>query len=88
MIVTASPLVLDVVDDVALLAGGTVVARGRHRDLLDPHHPAAAAYRAVVSRASEDTDPAHSTSPDHDDTAHDTTAHDEGMEDRHEAARR
>ena len=98
VIVTASPLVLDVVDDVALLAGGTVVARGRHRDLLDPHHPAAAAYRAVVSRASEDTDPAHDTSPDHDDTAHDTTkhgttahdttAHDEGMEDRHEAARR
>jgi ABC-type multidrug transport system fused ATPase/permease subunit len=97
VLVTASPLALDVVDDVALLAGGTVVARGRHRDLLDPHHPAAAAYRAVVSRASEDTDRARSTSPDHDEaahdtahdtTAHDTTAHDEGMEDRREAARR
>ena len=55
VIVTASPLVLDVVDDVAFLAGGAVVARGRHRDLLDPHHPASAAYRSVVARTTDDT---------------------------------
>jgi ABC-type glutathione transport system ATPase component len=63
VIVTASPLVLDVVDDVAFLADGTVVARGRHRDLLDPHHPASAAYRRVVARTADDTARPHGGEP-------------------------
>jgi ABC-type multidrug transport system fused ATPase/permease subunit len=45
VVATASPLVLDRLDDVALLVDGVVVARGTHRDLLgDPR------YRAVVTR--------------------------------------
>jgi ABC-type bacteriocin/lantibiotic exporter with double-glycine peptidase domain len=56
-IVSASPLVLDVVDDVVFVVDGTVVTRGSHRDLLER---AAAgerwpeAYRRVVSRAAAD----------------------------------
>jgi ABC-type multidrug transport system fused ATPase/permease subunit len=45
VVVTASPLVLDHVDEVAFVQDGIVVARGRHEDLLDD-----AAYRAVVGR--------------------------------------
>lgn len=52
VLVTASPLVLDVADEVALLVDGQVVARGRHRELMDGHDPASRAYRAVVSRTS------------------------------------
>ena len=40
VVVTASPLVLDHVDEVAFVQDGVVVARGRHEDLLDD-----AAYR-------------------------------------------
>ncbi|MBD3779653.1 MAG: ATP-binding cassette domain-containing protein, partial [Micrococcales bacterium] len=50
VVVTASPLVLDVVDEVALVAGGRVVATGRHRDLVAARDATGAAYRAVVSR--------------------------------------
>jgi len=45
LVVTASPLVLDHVDEVAFLQDGVVVARGRHEDLLDD-----AVYRSVVGR--------------------------------------
>lgn len=51
VVVTSSPLVLDVVDEVALVTGGRVVATGRHRDLVAARDAAGAAYRAVVSRA-------------------------------------
>ena len=53
-IATASPLVLDHVDHVVLVAEGRVLAEGTHRDLLHGPH-ASAAYRAVVSRADADT---------------------------------
>lgn len=45
VLVTASPLVLDHVDEVAFVQDGVVVARGRHEDLLDDP-----AYRSVVGR--------------------------------------
>ncbi len=45
VVVTASPLVLDHVDEVAFVQDGVVVARGRHEELLDD-----VAYRAVVGR--------------------------------------
>ena len=56
VVVTASPLVLDRVDEVVLVAGGTAEARGTHRGLLDgaAGERAAARYRAVVSRAAAD----------------------------------
>ena len=56
VLVTASPLVLDVADEVALLADGRVAARGRHRELMDGHDAASQAYRAVVSRTAGDDD--------------------------------
>lgn len=46
VVVTASPLLLDRVDEVAFLSGGRVVATGAHRDLLDT----VPAYRATVTR--------------------------------------
>ncbi|PJJ77187.1 ABC-type multidrug transport system fused ATPase/permease subunit [Sediminihabitans luteus] len=55
LVVTASPLVLDHVDDVVLVEDGRVTTHGTHRELL--HRPAeaeggaaAARYRAVVGR--------------------------------------
>ncbi|WP_225753064.1 ABC transporter ATP-binding protein [Actinotalea sp. Marseille-Q4924] len=73
VVVTASPLVLDQVDEVVLVADGIVRARGTHRGLLDgtAGTDAAARYRAVVSRAAADETP--------------TTAREE---EHHEAARR
>uniref|UniRef100_UPI003B3B458B ABC transporter transmembrane domain-containing protein n=1 Tax=Pseudactinotalea sp. TaxID=1926260 RepID=UPI003B3B458B len=56
-IVSASPLVLDVVDDVAFVVDGSVVARGSHRELLERAATGEAwpeAYRRVVSRAAAD----------------------------------
>ena len=46
VVTTSSPLVLDAVDEVALLQGGRIVAVGRHVDLLDSEP----AYRRVVLR--------------------------------------
>lgn len=51
VVVTASPLVLDAVDEVALVSGGRVVARGAHRALMDGTDAASRAYREVVSRS-------------------------------------
>src|SRR6266545_3378324 len=50
VVVTSSPLLLDRVDEVAFVAGGRVVAVGKHRDLLvsEPR------YRATVTRETED----------------------------------
>ncbi|MGW2091638.1 ABC transporter ATP-binding protein [Promicromonospora sukumoe] len=61
LIVTASPLVLDHVDDVIFLDGGSVVTHGTHRELLDlPTNAAggreAARYRKVVGRSMDDDD--------------------------------
>ncbi|MET0434479.1 MAG: ABC transporter ATP-binding protein [Cellulomonas sp.] len=94
VVVTASPLVLDVVDEVALVAGGRVVATGTHRDLVTARDATGAAYRSVVSRAedepAEDTragSPAVPTAPTAATTAPTTTATTD-EEDRREAARR
>ncbi|QAY64495.1 ABC transporter ATP-binding protein [Xylanimonas allomyrinae] len=62
LIVTASPLVLDHVDDVLFLEGGRVATRGTHRELLDrpgtaPGGQVAARYRAVVGRSLADAAP-------------------------------
>ncbi|ADG75461.1 ABC transporter related protein [Cellulomonas flavigena DSM 20109] len=56
VVVTASPLVLDHVDEVQLVQDGVLVARGTHAELLDgAAGPAvAAAYRAVVGRSLDD----------------------------------
>ncbi|RYV52192.1 ABC transporter transmembrane domain-containing protein [Pengzhenrongella frigida] len=51
VVVTASPLVLDAVDEVAFVEDGRVRAVGRHRTLIDADSAAGRAYRAVVSRA-------------------------------------
>jgi ABC-type multidrug transport system fused ATPase/permease subunit len=49
VITTASPLLLDRVDEVALLEGGQVIAVGTHRELLgDPR------YRRVVARGEDE----------------------------------
>lgn len=50
VIVTASPLVLEHVDEVVLLEGGTIVARGTHRDLVTDTGEDGRRYRAVVDR--------------------------------------
>lgn len=60
LIVTASPLVLDHVDEVLFLDGGHVAVRGSHRDLLSrpidaDGGGAAARYRDIVGRALADT---------------------------------
>ncbi|SDS79602.1 ABC-type multidrug transport system, ATPase and permease component [Paraoerskovia marina] len=69
LIVTASPLVLGEVDEVAFLDGGVVATRGTHRELLDrpldaPGGESAARYRAVVGR-NLDADAAPETSDTH-----------------------
>ncbi|MGW6129363.1 ABC transporter transmembrane domain-containing protein [Cellulomonas sp. NPDC055163] len=90
VVVTASPLVLDVVDEVALVSGGRVVARGAHRTLLDGTDSASRAYREVVSRSTAEPSPATPGSGDlTDDLAEelDETLHDTKEQDR-EAARR
>lgn len=73
LIVTASPLVLGEVDDVAFLDGGVVTTQGTHRELLDrpveaPGGEAAARYRAVVGRDLDADDAAatHATDQDPD----------------------
>ncbi|HEX7806123.1 MAG TPA: ABC transporter ATP-binding protein, partial [Cellulomonas sp.] len=57
VLVTASPLVLDVVEEVVLIEDGRVLARGTHRELLAASDAAGRAYRAVVSRGHEPTSP-------------------------------
>lgn len=81
VVVTASPLVLDVVDEVALVSGGRVVATGTHRELVTARDAVGAAYRAVVSRA--EGDPAPTPTAAQPDADARTTE-----EDRREAARR
>jgi ABC-type multidrug transport system fused ATPase/permease subunit len=49
VVTTASPLLLDRVDEVALMAAGRVVAVGTHRDLLDDPR-----YRRIVARGEDE----------------------------------
>ncbi|MGO2740575.1 MAG: ATP-binding cassette domain-containing protein, partial [Cellulosimicrobium funkei] len=70
LVVTASPLVLEHVDEVLLLEDGRVTARGTHRDLVDrAHSPAtapdddAARYLRVVGRSLDDTPALARTAP-------------------------
>lgn len=49
VVTTASPLLLDQADQVALLQRGQVVAVGRHRDLMEDER-----YRRIVARGEED----------------------------------
>jgi ABC-type multidrug transport system fused ATPase/permease subunit len=49
VITTASPLLLDHVDEVALLEGGAIVAVGSHRDLMDDPR-----YRRIVARGEDE----------------------------------
>jgi ABC-type multidrug transport system fused ATPase/permease subunit len=49
VVTTASPLLLDRADQVALLQRGQVVAVGRHRDLMEDER-----YRRIVARGEED----------------------------------
>jgi len=54
LVVTASPLVLDHVDEVVLLEDGLVTTHGTHADLLGRRDAAAARYRDVVGRGMGD----------------------------------
>ncbi len=49
VVTTASPLLLDQADEVALLIEGSVVATGRHRDLMDDPR-----YRRIVARGEDE----------------------------------
>ncbi|KPC59799.1 ABC transporter transmembrane domain-containing protein [Streptomyces chattanoogensis] len=51
VVLTSSPLLLDRADQVVFVPSGKVAAAGTHRELLGTHP----AYRAVVTRASDDT---------------------------------
>ena len=53
VVTTVSPLLLDAVDEVALLVDGRVVATGTHAELLETH----AGYRAIVTREVEPDQP-------------------------------
>ncbi|MGA9343767.1 MAG: ATP-binding cassette domain-containing protein, partial [Nocardioidaceae bacterium] len=48
VVTTASPLMLDYADEVALMEDGRVVAVGRHRDLMDDPR-----YRRIVARGED-----------------------------------
>jgi ABC-type bacteriocin/lantibiotic exporter with double-glycine peptidase domain len=63
LVVTASPLVLDHVDEVQLVHGGRLVARGTHAALLDGEAgpQVAALYRRVVGRNLDDDLPVEQT---------------------------
>ena len=49
VVATTSPLLLERADEVFYVAGGTVVARGRHDDLLDTDP----AYRTLILRGND-----------------------------------
>ncbi|MBO3088539.1 ABC transporter ATP-binding protein [Cellulomonas sp. zg-ZUI40] len=63
LVVTASPLVLDHVDEVQLVVDGELVARGTHAGLLDgaAGPDVAATYRRVVGRRMDDDLPVEDT---------------------------
>ncbi|MCR6690718.1 ABC transporter ATP-binding protein [Cellulomonas sp.] len=57
LVVTASPLVLDHVDEVQLMLDGRVVTRGTHAELLARRDGHGEAYRRVVERHLDDETP-------------------------------
>jgi ABC-type multidrug transport system ATPase subunit len=71
VVMTASPLLLHHADDVILLDGGKVTARGRHADLL----AGSAAYRSVVVRGEAHSEPPHDGSATDGGSAHASSAH-------------
>ena len=58
LVVTASPLVLDHVDEVQFVQDGVLVASGTHATLLESAEPWAPAYHRVVGRRLDDSTPA------------------------------
>ena len=57
IVATASPLLLEHADEVAVLTESGVVATGTHAELVrDADRPGAATYRAIVSRATAEED--------------------------------
>lgn len=76
VVVTASPLVLDHVDEVQLVEDGVLVARGTHAGLLDgaAGPRVAATYRAVVGRDLDDDLPVEPSFDDVDGAARTTAA--------------
>lgn len=54
LVVTASPMLLAVADEVAFLRGGRIVARGTHTELSGRADGVGAAYRRVVLRADDE----------------------------------
>jgi ABC-type multidrug transport system fused ATPase/permease subunit len=58
VVVTASPLLLDRMDTVAVVKSGTVVGTGRHEDLLRQDDDLGDLYRAIVSRTISTAEPA------------------------------
>ncbi|SDC32511.1 ABC-type multidrug transport system, ATPase and permease component [Sanguibacter gelidistatuariae] len=74
LIVTASPLVLDHVDEVIVLRDDEVIARATHRELLAGVGEAHDHYRSVVGRSLAE-EPAHSgaTTPDTDESSQEVT---------------
>ena len=70
LIVTASPLVLGLVDDVLVLHEGTIIASGTHQELLARTDSGGRHYQGVVGRSLDDelapdSGPAPETSPTH-----------------------
>lgn len=54
VVVTSSPLLLDRVDEVAVLVGGRVVAQAPHRELLHRDDDVGRAYRRTVTRGEDE----------------------------------
>ncbi|WP_444664924.1 ABC transporter ATP-binding protein [Cellulomonas sp. CW35] len=87
LVVTASPLVLDHVDEVQLLVDGRVVATGTHAGLLARTDAHGAAYRRVVGRDLDEMTPPHGVAQVGDDDPIADEAFDELLQDEPAGAR-
>ena len=87
LVVTASPLVLDHVDEVQLLVDGRVVATGTHAGLLARTDAHGAAYRRVVGRDLDEMTPPHGVARVGDDDPIADEAFDELLQDEPAGAR-
>ncbi|GEA81010.1 multidrug ABC transporter permease [Cellulomonas uda] len=87
LVVTASPLVLDHVDEVQLLVDGRVVATGTHAGLLARTDAHGAAYRRVVGRDLDEMTPPHGVARVGDDDPIAEEAFDELLQDEPAGAR-
>nr|WP_247602075.1 ABC transporter ATP-binding protein [Cellulomonas denverensis] len=63
VVVTASPLLLDRVDDVAVLDHGRLVGAGTHGELMRRDDEVGELYRSVVARTTSDAEPDPGTDP-------------------------